>query len=102
MYISQRTRLGKYLGGNILVWGVIMMLHTIPKSFAPFFVLRLFLGELLGSQGVGRYLSANGYTGALESCVAPILILLISMFYKKDEQVSARMDHRRSMLNGGI
>ncbi|EPT03575.1 hypothetical protein FOMPIDRAFT_1115193 [Fomitopsis schrenkii] len=69
MYISQRTRLGKYLGGNILVWGVIMMLHTIPKSFAPFFVLRLFLG-------------------ALESCVAPILILLISMFYKKDEQAS--------------
>ncbi|KZT72575.1 MFS general substrate transporter [Daedalea quercina L-15889] len=69
MYISQRTRLGKYLGGNILAWGAIMMLHAIPKSFGPFFVLRLLLG-------------------ALESCVAPILILLISMFYKKDEQAS--------------
>ncbi|KAH9938379.1 MFS general substrate transporter [Fomitopsis serialis] len=69
MYISQRTRLGKYLGGNILLWGAIMMLHAIPKSFAPFFVLRLLLG-------------------ALESCVAPILILIVSMFYKKDEQAS--------------
>lgn len=27
------------------------------------------------------------FLGMLESCVAPILILIISMFYKKDEQV---------------
>lgn len=26
-------------------------------------------------------------SGMLESCVAPILILIISMFYRKDEQV---------------
>lgn len=29
------------------------------------------------------------YVGMCESCVAPILILIISMFYKKDEQVGA-------------
>ncbi|KAI0952361.1 hypothetical protein AcV7_008198 [Taiwanofungus camphoratus] len=69
MYISQRTRLAKYLGVNILSWSVIMMLHAIPRTFAPFFVLRLLLGML-------------------ESCVAPILILIISMFYRKDEQAS--------------
>lgn len=44
MYIAQRLRLGKYLGCNIVAWGVIMMLHAIPKSFGPFFALRLLLG----------------------------------------------------------
>ncbi|PCH41449.1 MFS general substrate transporter [Wolfiporia cocos MD-104 SS10] len=67
MYISQKTRLGKYLGVNVVLWGIIMMLHAIPRSFGPFFVMRLILGML-------------------ESCVAPILILIISMFYKKNEQ----------------
>ncbi|EKM59641.1 uncharacterized protein PHACADRAFT_192018 [Phanerochaete carnosa HHB-10118-sp] len=67
MYISQRLRLGKYLGVNVVLWGIIMMLHAVPKSFGPFFVLRLLLGML-------------------ESCVAPILILIISMFYTKNEQ----------------
>ena len=68
MYIAQRLRLGKYLGANIVAWGTIMMLHAIPNSFGPFFAMRLILGML-------------------ESCVAPILILIVSMFYKKDEQV---------------
>ncbi|GJE97737.1 MFS general substrate transporter [Phanerochaete sordida] len=67
MYISQRLRLGKYLGINIVLWGMIMMLHAVPKAFGPFFILRLLLGML-------------------ESCVAPILILIISMFYTKKEQ----------------
>ncbi|KAI0721897.1 MFS general substrate transporter [Cerioporus squamosus] len=69
MYIAQRLRLGKYLGANIVAWGIIMMLHAIPRSFGPFFALRLLLGML-------------------ESCVAPILILIVSMFYKKNEQGS--------------
>ncbi|KAJ8501432.1 hypothetical protein ONZ51_g593 [Trametes cubensis] len=69
MYIAQRLRLAKYLGTNIVAWGIIMMLHAIPRSFGPFFALRLLLGML-------------------ESCVAPILILIISMFYKKNEQGS--------------
>ncbi|KAI0347077.1 MFS general substrate transporter [Trametopsis cervina] len=66
-YISQRLRLGKYLGANIVVWGIVMMLHSVPQTFGPFFTLRLILGML-------------------ESCVAPILILIISMFYRKNEQ----------------
>ncbi|CCM01709.1 uncharacterized protein FIBRA_03774 [Fibroporia radiculosa] len=69
MYISQKTRIAKYLGINVVLWGIVMMLHAIPRTFAPFFVLRLILGML-------------------ESCVAPILILIISMFYKKSEQAS--------------
>ena len=45
MYISQRLRLGKYLGCNVMLWGIIMMLHAVPRSFGPFLVLRLLLGK---------------------------------------------------------
>ena len=45
------------------------MLHAAPSSFGAFFALRFLLGMC-------------------ECCVAPILILIISMFYKKDEQAS--------------
>ncbi|KAI0676837.1 MFS general substrate transporter [Trametes maxima] len=69
MYIAQRLKLAKYLGVNIIAWGVVMMLHAVPRTFGPFFALRLLLGML-------------------ESCVAPTLILIISMFYKKNEQGS--------------
>jgi len=69
MYISQRTRIAKYLGGNVILWGAILMLHAVAPSFGSFFALRFLLGMC-------------------ESCVAPILIILISMFYKKDEQAS--------------
>ncbi|OBZ71805.1 Allantoate permease [Grifola frondosa] len=57
----------KYLGANIIVWGIVLMLHAATTSFGGFFALRVILGMC-------------------ESCVAPILILIISMFYKKDEQ----------------
>ncbi|KZV75411.1 MFS general substrate transporter [Peniophora sp. CONT] len=69
VYISQKLRLAKYLGGNIVLWGAILMLHAVPSSFGAFFALRFLLGMC-------------------ECCVAPILILIISMFYKKNEQAS--------------
>ncbi|VDB97560.1 unnamed protein product [Peniophora sp. CBMAI 1063] len=69
VYISQKLRLAKYLGGSIVLWGAILMLQAIPSSFSALFALRFLLG-------------------ATESCVAPILILIISMFYKKDEQAT--------------
>ncbi|EPQ56202.1 MFS general substrate transporter [Gloeophyllum trabeum ATCC 11539] len=67
VYISQKLRAGKYLGANIVLWGAVLMLHAATTSFGVFFFLRFILGML-------------------ESCVAPILILIISMFYKKEEQ----------------
>ncbi|KDQ64845.1 hypothetical protein JAAARDRAFT_188129 [Jaapia argillacea MUCL 33604] len=66
-YISQKLRVAKYLGANIIAWGALLMLHAATTSFGGFFALRFLLGMC-------------------ESCVAPILILIISMFYKKDEQ----------------
>ncbi|RDB22485.1 hypothetical protein Hypma_010282 [Hypsizygus marmoreus] len=67
VYLAQKSRLAKYLGANVIVWGAVLMLHAVGTSFGAFFILRLLLGML-------------------ESCVAPILILIISMFYKKNEQ----------------
>ncbi|KAF7331968.1 MFS general substrate transporter [Mycena kentingensis (nom. inval.)] len=59
-YISQRLRVAKYLGVNILIWGVVLCLHAATTNFAAFFILRFLLGMC-------------------ESCVAPSLILIISM-----------------------
>ncbi|KIM90714.1 hypothetical protein PILCRDRAFT_143473 [Piloderma croceum F 1598] len=69
LYISQKFRLAKYLGVNIVIWGALLMLHAATTSFGAFFALRFLLGMC-------------------ESCVAPILILIISMFYKKNEQAT--------------
>lgn len=69
VYISQKLRLAKYLGVNIVLWGIVLMLHATTSSFGAFFALRFLLGMF-------------------ESCVAPILVLIISMFYKKDEQAT--------------
>ncbi|EKM59830.1 uncharacterized protein PHACADRAFT_250561 [Phanerochaete carnosa HHB-10118-sp] len=67
VYISQKLRVAKYLGCNVVVWGIILMLQASTSSFSAFFALRFLLGMC-------------------ECCVAPTLILIISMFYKKDEQ----------------
>ncbi|KAJ8502441.1 hypothetical protein ONZ45_g11757 [Pleurotus djamor] len=69
VYIAQKLRLAKYLGANTVLWGMILMLHSVGTSFGAFFALRFLLGML-------------------ESCVAPLLILIISMFYKKNEQAT--------------
>ncbi|KAK7056451.1 hypothetical protein VNI00_003006 [Paramarasmius palmivorus] len=69
VYLSQKTRVAKYLGVNIVIWGIVLALHATAESFGAFFALRFLLGMC-------------------ESCVAPILILIISMFYKKNEQAS--------------
>ncbi|KAJ7276323.1 MFS general substrate transporter [Mycena haematopus] len=69
VYISQKLRIAKYLGANICFWGIFLMLHSVGTSFGTFFALRFIMGMC-------------------EACVAPILIIIISMFYKKNEQAS--------------
>ncbi|EJD53831.1 MFS general substrate transporter [Auricularia subglabra TFB-10046 SS5] len=66
-YISQRLRIAKYLGVNVILWGVVLMCHAATTSFGSLFALRFLLGMF-------------------ESCVAPTLVLLIGMFYRKEEQ----------------
>ncbi|THH17967.1 hypothetical protein EW146_g2938 [Bondarzewia mesenterica] len=45
VYISQKLRLAKYLGTNIVLWGIILMLHATTSSFGAFFALRFLLGK---------------------------------------------------------
>ncbi|KAL1984338.1 hypothetical protein VTN96DRAFT_9296 [Rasamsonia emersonii] len=67
-YLAQRiSRLGLYLGVNIMIWGVVLCCHAACTSFAGLAVVRTLLG-------------------VFESCVAPILVLIIAMWYKKSEQ----------------
>ncbi|KAJ7228739.1 MFS general substrate transporter [Mycena pura] len=80
-YISQKLRVAKYLGANIVIWGILLMLQAVGTSFGAFFALRFLLGMC-------------------ECCVAPILILIISMFYKKNEQAGASRISWFYVMNG--
>lgn len=67
-YLAQHiSRLGLYLGVNIMIWGLILGFHAACTTFAGLAIARTLLG-------------------IFESCVAPILILIIAMWYKKEEQ----------------
>jgi MFS transporter, ACS family, allantoate permease len=56
-----------YLGVNIMLWGIVLACHAACTTFAGLAVCRTLLG-------------------VFESCVAPILVLIIAMWYKKEEQ----------------
>jgi MFS transporter, ACS family, allantoate permease len=67
-YLAQHiSRLGLYLGVNIMLWGFVLGCHAACTSFAGLAICRTLLG-------------------VFESCVAPILVLIIAMWYKKEEQ----------------
>ena len=67
-YLSQRiSRLWKYLGTNIMIWGVVLSTMAASNSYAVLMVQRTLLG-------------------IFEACVAPILVLIIAMWYKKSAQ----------------
>jgi MFS family permease len=67
-YLAQHiSRLGMYLGVNIMLWGIVLACHAACTTFAGLAVCRTLLG-------------------VFESCVAPILVLIIAMWYKKEKQ----------------
>lgn len=67
-FLAQRTsRLGKYLGVNVMLWGVVLAGTAACTSYAGLMIYRTILG-------------------IFEACVAPILVNIIAMWYKKEEQ----------------
>jgi MFS transporter, ACS family, allantoate permease len=67
-FLAQRiSRLGKYLGVNVMLWGVVLASMAACTSYADLMVCRTILG-------------------IFEACVAPILVMIIAMWYKKEEQ----------------
>ncbi|KAL4738514.1 major facilitator superfamily domain-containing protein [Aspergillus similis] len=63
----QRFPVGKWLAGNLIVWGCIILLHTPCNSFASLFVVRFLLG-------------------LAEACIVPAFLIIMSMFFTYGEQ----------------
>ncbi|KAJ5467909.1 hypothetical protein N7475_005661 [Penicillium sp. IBT 31633x] len=68
-WIIQRVPIGKYLGINICLWGMILALHAACKNFTGLVVVRTLLG-------------------IFEACCQPIFVTLSSMWYKREEQAA--------------
>ena len=69
-FLMQRLPIGKYLGFNIMLWGVFLMIQAAAKSFAGLAALRAF-------------------AGAAEACADPSFMLITSMWYKVGCSVSS-------------
>ena len=63
----QRFPVAKLSGIFIVLWGMILCLHAVPKNYAGFVTLRTFLG-------------------ILESAVTPAMVIITGQWYKADEQ----------------
>ncbi|KAJ5439212.1 uncharacterized protein N7458_010210 [Penicillium daleae] len=66
-YFMQRLPTAKYLGFNVMLWGLMTTLNCSAKNFGGLMTLRVLLG-------------------CFESAIAPALILITSMWYKRNEQ----------------
>lgn len=70
-YFMQRYPTAKYLGANVILWGICVTLNCVAKSFGSLVAIRALLG-------------------VFESAVAPALILITGMWYKRSEQPAVR------------
>ncbi|KAL1878539.1 hypothetical protein VTK73DRAFT_7880 [Phialemonium thermophilum] len=66
-YLMQRLPTAKYLGANVILWGVMVACTSAAHNWAGLVSLRVLLG-------------------CFEAAVAPSLILITAMWYKKKEQ----------------
>jgi hypothetical protein len=67
-FLMQRLPIGKYLGANICLWGVFLMIQAAAKNFAGLAALR-------------------AMAGAAEACADPSFMLITSMWYKVGDVV---------------
>ncbi|KAL4806632.1 MFS allantoate transporter [Aspergillus unguis] len=65
--LMQRFPVGKYLGVNIFLWGLFLMLQATAKNFTHLAVLRVI-------------------SGAAEACSDPAFMLITSMWYTRRQQ----------------
>jgi sugar phosphate permease len=66
-YGMQRLPTAKYLGAAVILWGLVTALTCVCKNYGALVATRVLLG-------------------CFESAVAPSLMLITSMWYKKKEQ----------------
>ncbi|KAK7547080.1 putative MFS allantoate transporter [Phyllosticta paracitricarpa] len=66
-FLLQKLPVGKYLGFNIFLWGVLLMAQAGSKNFATLAALR-------------------ALSGAAEACADPAFMLITTMWYTRREQ----------------
>ncbi|KEF57192.1 uncharacterized protein A1O9_07382 [Exophiala aquamarina CBS 119918] len=66
-YLLQKLPVAKYLGFNVVLWGICVTFNCVCKNYASLVALRVLLG-------------------VFESCVSPAMILVTCMWYKRREQ----------------
>ena len=66
-YLLRRLPLGKYASSQILIWGVVLACHAAAFNYAGLLALRFFLG-------------------VFEATVTPAFVLIVSIWYRRDEQ----------------
>lgn len=65
--LMQRFPTAKYMGINIVLWGIFLALQAVSPNFATIAALR-------------------GLSGAAEACADPSFMIITSMWYKRSEQ----------------
>ncbi|KAL7904995.1 major facilitator superfamily domain-containing protein [Trichoderma velutinum] len=66
-YLLQRFPVAKFLGINVILWGLCLALNSVCKTYASLVALRVLLG-------------------IFEACVSPSMIIISCMWYKRREQ----------------
>ncbi|KAM6510121.1 hypothetical protein FALCPG4_017748 [Fusarium falciforme] len=67
LWLITRVPIGKYIGGCLTAWGATLCLVAVCHNFAGVATIRFFLG-------------------AFEACLLPCMMLLNSMWYRREEQ----------------
>lgn len=67
-FLIQKFPTAKYLGCNVILWGIVVTMNCVCHSYASVVALRVLLG-------------------IFEAAVAPSLIILTGMWYTRQEQV---------------
>ena len=68
-YFIQKYPAAKWLGANVILWGIVLSCNAAVNSYTSVVALRVLLG-------------------VFESVTAPNLIIITGMWYKRNEQVS--------------
>lgn len=76
-YLMQRLPTAKYLGTMVCLWGTVVACTSACSNYASLAALRFLLGMF-------------------ESAISPSLILVTSMWYRRDEQPTRVSSGRKS------
>jgi MFS family permease len=66
IYLMSRLPIAKFVGGTIIIWGVICMCLAAPHTF-------------------GGFVTVRGFLGFAEGAVSPAFITITSIWYRKEE-----------------